>query len=234
MESSNRFTLIDLTASQIISLIKTRGLLPGDRLPTEQEMATELNVGRGTLREAVRQLVARNILIVRQGSGTYVSNQTGVPEDPLGLTFIEKGPKLAMDLVEFRLMVEPALAASAALRITKPQKIELARRYQVLASKLSSQDSYVDADAQFHCYIAECSGNSVLQNLMSTISTSVHVFIKESDDGFRSRSSDEHLRILNAICRNDPAGAKYAMVTHLSIIRDYFAQPKEPLKLVWN
>ncbi len=81
-----------------------------------------LKVGRSTLREAIKRLAARNILTVRQGSGTYVSDHTGVPEDPLGLTFIEKGPKLAKDLVELRLMIEPEMAATAAERITEDQK----------------------------------------------------------------------------------------------------------------
>ena len=95
----------DSAAQQIIDLIQEKNLQPGDRLPNEQELALLLNVGRSTLREAIRRLVTRNILVVRQGSGTYVSDHTGVPEDPLGLTFIEKGPKLAKDLVEFRLMI---------------------------------------------------------------------------------------------------------------------------------
>ena len=224
----------DSAAQQIIDLIQEKNLQPGDRLPNEQELALLLNVGGSTLREAIRRLVTRNILVVRQGSGTYVSDHTGVPEDPLGLTFIEKGPKLAKDLVEFRLMIEPEMASTAAERITSEQKIELTTRYNALAQKLASDENYINADAMFHCYIAECAGNSLLQNLMPTITRSVSILIQESGDAFRARSSQEHRCILDAICRNDILGARYAMITHLNVTRDYFAQQEYLSKLVWQ
>lgn len=224
----------DLAAQKIIELIREKKLQPGDRLPNEQELAELLKVGRSTLREAIKRLAARNILTVRQGSGTYVSDHTGVPEDPLGLTFIEKGPKLAKDLVELRLMIEPEMAATAAERITEDQKKELTLRYNTLAQKLNSGENFVNADALFHCYIAECAGNSVLQNLMPTITRAVSLSISESGDAFRARSSYEHLCILNAICRNDTLGARYAMITHLNVTRDYFAHQDYLSKIVWQ
>ena len=234
MSSRASLSRADLAAQQIIDHIRENNLKPGDRLPNEQELSILLNVGRSTLREAIRRLVTRNILVVRQGSGTYVSDHIGVPEDPLGLTFIEKGPKLAKDLVEFRLMIEPELAATAAQRITSLQKTELTTRYNTLAQKLNSGGNYINADAMFHCYIAECAGNSLLQNLMPTITRSVSILIEESGDAFRASSSQEHRSILDAICRNDSLGARYAMITHLSVTRSYFAQQEYLAKLVWN
>ncbi len=234
MSSPNPTSRADLAAAQIIDLIREKNLQPGDRLPNEQELAVSLDVGRSTLREAIRRLATRNILVVRQGSGTYVSDQMGVPEDPLGLTFIEKGPKLAKDLVELRLMIEPEMAAAAAEHITADQKKELTIRCNNLEQKLRAGDAYIHEDALFHCYIAECAGNSVLQNLMPTIITAVSISIKESGDGFRARSSYEHRCIADAICRRDISGARYAMITHLNVTRDYFAQREYLLKMVWN
>ena len=140
MDSPNMTSRIDLATEQIIGLIQEKNLQPGDRLPNEQELATLLEVGRSTLREAIRRLVTRNILVVRQGSGTYVSDQMGVPEDPLGLTFIKKGSALAKDLVDLRLMLEPEMAAIAAERITEDQKKELMiRRSEEHTSELQSR-----------------------------------------------------------------------------------------------
>lgn len=234
MSSNSAPSRIDVAASQLIEFIRAKNLSAGQRLPNEQELTTLLNVSRSTLREAIRQLVARNILVVRQGSGTYVSDQMGVPTDPLGITFIEKGPKLARDLIELRLMIEPPIAAAAAQRITMEQKSKLTSLCNDLIQKLDSEENYVEADTLFHCYIAECSGNSVLQNLMPTITASVHVFIQESKDYFRSRSSYEHRCILDAICRNDPLGAQYAMINHLNVVREYFARQEYTLKFVWD
>lgn len=223
-----------VAADQIIQLIRERKLQPGDRLPNEQELAALLNIGRSTLREAIRRLVTRNILVVRQGSGMYVSEQMGVPEDPLGLTFIEKGPKLAKDLIELRLMIEPEMAATAALKITQSQKEELIMRCDLVEEKIDKGEYYVDRDAMLHSYIAECSGNSVLQNLMPTIASSVSILIKESNDGFRARANHEHRCIVNAVCRGDALGARNAMITHLNVTRDYFAQREYMSKVVWK
>ena len=75
-------------ANHIIEYITSNRMQPGDRMPTEPELLEQLSVSRTTLREAVKTLSARNILEIRQGSGTYISKRCGVPDDPLGLTFI--------------------------------------------------------------------------------------------------------------------------------------------------
>ncbi|WP_334294249.1 FadR/GntR family transcriptional regulator [Lachnospira eligens] len=63
-------------------------LQPGDKLPNEAHLAKELNIGRSSLREAMKLLASRNIVTIRQGSGTYVASSPGVVDDPLGFTFI--------------------------------------------------------------------------------------------------------------------------------------------------
>ena len=115
MAEDNR-SLAGQTADALIAYIVDRGLEQGDRLPNERELSGLLGVGRSTLREAVRMLSSRNILEARQGAGVFVSGNTGVSDDPLGFTFIRDKQKLAADLVEFRMMLEPRVAALAALR----------------------------------------------------------------------------------------------------------------------
>ena len=63
-------------------------LQPGGKLPNEAHLAKELNIGRSSLREAMKLLASRNIVTIRQGSGTYVASSPGVVDDPLGFTFI--------------------------------------------------------------------------------------------------------------------------------------------------
>ena len=74
-------TLADLAAEKLMDLIREREYLPGDKLPTEAELSEWLKVGRNTVREAVRILVSRNIVTVRQGSGTFISEKQGVIDD---------------------------------------------------------------------------------------------------------------------------------------------------------
>ena len=91
-------------ANHIIEYITSNRMQPGDRMPTEPELLEQLSVSRTTLREAVKTLSARNILEIRQGSGTYISKRCGVPDDPLGLTFIYDDDRLALNLLDIRMM----------------------------------------------------------------------------------------------------------------------------------
>ena len=65
-------TLGEITAQKLVRMIKEKGYVPGDKLPTEMELSEVLGVGRITVREALRILMSRNIVTVRQGSGTLV------------------------------------------------------------------------------------------------------------------------------------------------------------------
>ena len=69
---------VDLAVDQIIQVILDRDMKAGDKLPNEYDLARELGVGRSTVREAIKRLVARNILTARQGAGTFVSEKTDV------------------------------------------------------------------------------------------------------------------------------------------------------------
>ena len=75
-------------SEDIISFILNEHLQPGDKLPNEAHLAKELNIGRSSLREAMKLLASRNIVTIRQGSGTYVASSPGVVDDPLGFTFV--------------------------------------------------------------------------------------------------------------------------------------------------
>ena len=71
---SSETTLPERVADQLSQLIIDRKLTAEDKLPNEFELAEQLNVGRGTIREAVKLLVARNVLVIRRGKGTYIAS----------------------------------------------------------------------------------------------------------------------------------------------------------------
>ena len=100
----------------IIALILEENLKPGDRLPNETILSQRLDVGRSSLREAMKLLASRNIVTIRQGSGTYIAASPGMVEDPLGFIFIDNKQKLVQDLLEVRFLLEPSIAAMAATR----------------------------------------------------------------------------------------------------------------------
>ena len=77
MTEKRNLTLVEQTSDKITQFIIENKLQPGDRLPTEADFLSRLAVSRSTLREAFKRLAARNILEIRQGSGTFISNHTG-------------------------------------------------------------------------------------------------------------------------------------------------------------
>ena len=114
MGASQSHGLSEKVSQDILEYIARNGLQPGDRLPNEYELAGMLQVGRSSVREAVKLLVSRNVLVVRQGAGTFVSQKRGITEDPLGLSLIPDKHRLARDLMEVRILLEPQIAAAAA------------------------------------------------------------------------------------------------------------------------
>ena len=101
-------------SEDIISFILEEKLQPGDKLPNETVLSEHLNAGRSSIREAMKLLASRNIVTIRQGSGTYIASSPGVVQDPLGFTFIGDKQKLIHDLLEVRFLLEPSIAAMAA------------------------------------------------------------------------------------------------------------------------
>ena len=217
-------TLVDAAMDEIIQLILDRDMKEGDRLPNEYELAQQLGVGRSTLREATRRLVSRNILQVRQGAGTFVSEKHGVPEDPLGLTFVGHDPALALELIDIRLMLEPEVCAIVAQRAVQEQMERLQGYAREITRLAESGQNYSEPDAQMHRYLAECSGNRVLRNLIPIFTSSVGVSIAATNDEYRLATSKEHQAIADAICRRDSTGARCAMIVHLNTTRNAVAR----------
>ena len=207
---------------KIIKIIKENYMQPGDKLKNEYELAELLNVSRGTIREAIKSLISRNILEVRQGAGTFVSNKNGVPEDPLGLTFIsdiKEDKKVALDLLDIRLMLEPEIAALAAVKGTTKQIKTMLEQCKIVEELIKKGEDYREADILFHKRIAQCSGNRVIENLIPIINSSVSLTINLTEDVFRQNTYKEHRAVAEAIASGDSLGAKCALIVHLNTNR---------------
>lgn len=216
---SKNTSLAKTIADQINSYIQKQNLKPGDRIETELEMARKLNVSRGTVREAVKILVSRNVLEVHKGSGTYISSKKGITEDPLGLGFITDKKKLTWDLLEFRMMVEPQIAFLAAQNITSNQ-IDRLEKLCAQADLLSSQGQIrAEEDVEFHICIAEASGNLVAPNLIPIIRKATELFIQYTGREKAPETVARHRDILEALKQHDASWAKEMMTMHLTFNR---------------
>ena len=193
-------TLGEIASQKLLEMIQRDGYTAGDKLPTEAELVELLGVGRNTVREALRILMSRNIVTIRQGSGTFISDKNGVSDDPLGFAMIEDRRKLTEDLIQVRVMLEPPIAALAAQNAT----VEDIRQLE-----------YADKDSQFHAQIANCSHNLVMTNLVPVITDGVRVFAGAVQETEYEQTLKSHRRIFEAIRDRKPVEAQQAMYFHL-------------------
>jgi GntR family transcriptional regulator, transcriptional repressor for pyruvate dehydrogenase complex len=192
---------------------------PGDRLPKESELATELGLSRNSLREAVRALSQLRVLEVRQGDGTYVSSlEPDLLLESTGfVTHLLLG-NTALELFEVRRLVEGSAAALATARITAEGRRELGQMMDRMMAAESVED-LVEADVGFHAVIARATGNAVLTSLLASLSTRtmrVRLWRGREVDSALDVTRDEHRRIYEAIASGDPELARAAMTAHIA------------------
>ena len=225
-------SLVESVVDGLIAYIKDNHYNVGSKLPTEAELKTYFSVGNGTIREAIRMLVSRNILEVRQGSGIYVSEKRGIPEDPLGLDMLEDKETLGVDLLDIRLMLEQELAARAALYRTEEELAALRQSAEQIKACVLDQKSHSQADTKFHTLLAQCSRNSVVDRLVPVINSAIYAVINLTQNSCAIDTIREHDAILDAIECKDPTGARVAMIAHLSsnrqMIRKIHARKNTP------
>lgn len=219
MSENKNTSLVEAVANDIIQLILDNQMQPGDRLPNEYALAERLNVGRSTVREAIKALRSRNILETRQGAGTFVSPKQGVPVDPLGLTLLGTGDRVALDLIDVRLILEPEIAAMAAVTATEEEIARLERQCELVEQKMQAGLDYSEEDAVLHEYIGKASGNVIVGTLVPIMLSSVAMCVRITEDEYRSSSMKWHRIVVDCIRDRDPNGARWGMVNHLSTIR---------------
>ena len=110
---------------ELMNFILQEPIEVGQKIPNEFELAEKFGVGRSTVREAVKGLVSKGILEVRRGSGTFVISTYTLEDDPLGLSKFEDKFKLALELFDVRLMLEPEIASLACDYATEEEKKQL-------------------------------------------------------------------------------------------------------------
>ncbi|MBP3588893.1 MAG: FadR family transcriptional regulator [Clostridia bacterium] len=219
--------LAEQVAEQIRQLIIDRHLTGGDKLPNEFELAEQLNVGRGTVREAVKLLVARNVLEIRRGRGTFVTQQTGVIHDPLGFAYMPDQARLSRELLDIRLNMEPWIASMAAQNATSEDIAELRRLCREVENLIHAKKNSLSKDEELHICIARCSQNRVAPKLLPVITYSVHLFGKLRGSRTHQDTIDTHRRIVDAIAAHDPDAAKASMHMHLMTNYDFIMEEQQ-------
>lgn len=215
----NQKSLPERTADTILSMLHMENYKTGMKLPNEIQMAQRFEVSRSTVRLAEKLLKERGILEIRRGSGTFVSGKLGMPEDPLGLSLVYDKKKLVSDLLELRVLIEPRAAALAAQNAGRRDRELLFSLCEELEEAALKGKSYVQKDMEFHQAVANCSGNTVIHNLIPYIHQMLVLYDSVAGKRQVQETLREHREIAEAIAEHRGADAYTAMEFHLISIR---------------
>ena len=167
------------------------------------------------LREAMRALASRNVITIRQGSGSYVSATPGMIDDPFGLTFVEDKQKMIKDLMEIRFLIEPSIAAMAAIRADETDIQNILTACENAEKLLLANKNHTEKDIAFHAAIALSSKNIVVPKLVPIINSSIPLISDFKEYTLRDETIEIHREIADAIAAHDAVRAHDAMYLHL-------------------
>lgn len=222
LETVTQRRLPDLIAERILTAIRAGDLVPGQRLPSETELARQLGVGRTSVREALRQLQTIGAVTAAKGSGTFV---TGSGDGDARAVFARWSAEDGIDmahLAEVRIAVESAAAGLAAARGARSAIRAVAREHRRHAEAAAEEDleAMVAADHAFHQAIVEASGNPLLDRLYGMLLPELHEFRRSTLPlpGAAARSVRGHEVIVTALEAGDPGAARVAAADHLWVL----------------
>lgn len=200
-KTPNSTSLSSQVEGNLLQYIKDNKLDIGAKLPNETTLSKIFSVGRSSLREATSRLVARGVLEVRQGSGTFIIDPVPSDEDPLGLRFEKNDKKIAHDLLALLIQLEPDFTALAA-RYSTEEEIKA----------ISKVASIKEKTIEFHCLIAKASKNCLSENLIKLLYSTTNIFKNNliDNDGDDYKKYKEN--IVSSLKAHDEIAAKLSML----------------------
>lgn len=205
-----RRSLVEQTIDAIRQLIRAKTWRVGECIPREAELVELFQVGRNTVREAIRVLSHSGMLEVRQGDGTYVRRELDPAE-----TITRLNQSALSDHLEMQCILESEAARFAAMRRTSDDLVRLKKTLDLRAAHASGTnvDQLIEHDREFHEAIVDASHNEALQALYGYFSSSLRALTKTTmaNEALPDPSHADHLAIYEAILAgNDEAAAQAA------------------------
>lgn len=209
--------LAESVADDILAMITIdKKFAAGDKLPNENDLSAELKISRTTLREAIRILVSYNVLEIKRGKGTYVTNNKELNENfSLGeLSSINHNVK---DLYEMRLIFEPETAYYAAKRGTDKEIERILYYGKLEEEKILKKEDRTEVEQAFHNSIAKATHNEFMNRLMPIIYKAIYTGVILSDEHpmIVQDTINDHKMIMDFLSKRDAEGAETAMRLHI-------------------
>ena len=207
----------DEIIEQIKNLILEGKLRPGDQLPSETKMASQMKVGRSTIREALKVLIHLGF-IERTNKVAVISDRIQETVSPHDIVERFKKQRNVLDMIEFRKIIEPDMASLAAIRSDKMDISLLQKDVDAMTKYKDDPEAFLKYDHHFHLHIAQGAKNQILIEVIRGIQdilekTQGHIIRKSTT--ISERSLEFHRNILNAIKNSKSELARNKMFEHL-------------------
>jgi GntR family transcriptional regulator, transcriptional repressor for pyruvate dehydrogenase complex len=210
----------ELVAERLIALIGEGSFQPGDQLPTERELTASFQVGRSSVREALRMLESQGVIRSVNG-GVFVIADAAYPlNSSLRLLLTLDEQTRLHDVIELRSILECEAAALAAKRNRREHLKLMDTAIEEMSDGLGEPeaDAFIDADLRFHLAVAEATGNRVLFHSMHAVRDVIRRMLMTvfRVPGSAAQAVEEHRAIRAAIADGDSARARDEMRAHLA------------------
>ncbi len=225
--------LSDEVLDQLKDLLRRQSFKPGDKLPTERELSELFQVGRPSIREAVRTLFVFGFVDIRQGDGVYVKNPdldfyfNGIQESLDLLVTVKKNT--LFEVYEVRKILETQAASKAAQNAHEDDLAMLQKLFEEMEGLTTDFKGYLEKDAEFHEAIARCTHNAVLYymiTLQNSLFRRLHIYSEYATD-FLGQVHPHHRLILDALRNRNDKEAADAMMDHLIHVETYIKNMPE-------
>jgi GntR family transcriptional regulator, transcriptional repressor for pyruvate dehydrogenase complex len=219
IEPIEQKTMTELVSKRLIHLISSGALKGGDKIPPERDLAMQLNVGRTTLREALKLLTLSGVLEAKRGDGTYVRAEfIDLLSQQLAWPVLLGTRDLDM-LLEVRLPLEVQSARLAAERCNEEDLKRIRGFEKLLEIRGRDIQKETDLDLEFHQAIADASRNKLLCQLMQSLHGILRQYIMLSNEATDRVETTvaEHQAVYDAIAARDSDTAEHAMKEHLRL-----------------
>jgi GntR family transcriptional repressor for pyruvate dehydrogenase complex len=197
-------------------LLASGALTPGEKLPSEPELAKAFGVSRPTLREALKAMNLLGLLVSRTGDGTYVSDdQSALFRHALYFSSLLSAADF-IGLIEARSAIEPFLAEQAARRATPDNLKRMKECLERMKAGIGKMPPYLEAEVAFHDEITRAARSPILQAILESLRDLLLEGRKKiTSDQTGPNNLGFHTRIFEAIRKRSPALARRRMLEHL-------------------
>jgi GntR family transcriptional repressor for pyruvate dehydrogenase complex len=196
-------SVVDLVIERIKEAILAKELKPGDYLPTETELVTNLGVSKTSVREAIKMLQAQGVVDVRRGRGTKINEDIGegVIVPLIYQLMLARGT--IQEIIDFRMMFEEAYTIMAVDRATPEDISRIAAAVEDLELAIAENRQTAIEDLAFHIEILHSTHNPLVIRVGETIMELFRVSIGYSVKHHPEIALRDHKKIFEAFCKKD-------------------------------